>query len=364
MPAAGRLESLTALRWFAAFVVFGKHAFSGGRLSHLVNQGVVGVSFFFILSGFVLTWSYRDGDRTGAFYQRRFARIYPAFLVSVAIGAIVNHGTVTPLHLLLVVTMLQDWSHNSAVYFSVSVVCWSLGCEAFFYLLFPFVIRPLRRLTPHRRRLLLVLVLAASLAVQLGIHSPSQNHGTGFWLMYIFPPVRFLEFVAGMILALEVRDGTRLRISLRSAVAIAVAAYLAAGFVPIYAMWLAVTLLPFTLLIFTAATADVDGARSWLRTPILIKLGEISYCFYLLHQLILIASGRLANWAGVPYSATKFAIPDLIVSVIAAYLLYRFVERPFERRLRPGRPRSPGSQPIRAAGEDPPTVAEIPAGVA
>src|SRR4051794_29113441 len=81
-----RLDSLTGLRAVAAFAVFLTHAqglFDGGPagpfLRRISAQGPTGVSFFFVLSGFVLTWSSRPGDRPGAFYRRRFARIAPAY---------------------------------------------------------------------------------------------------------------------------------------------------------------------------------------------------------------------------------------------------------------------------------------------
>ena len=72
-PSAGeRLPSLTGLRAIAALMVFGFHVWALGIfaspgvnkvLAHSVSEGVIGVTFFFILSGFVLTWTARDNDR-------------------------------------------------------------------------------------------------------------------------------------------------------------------------------------------------------------------------------------------------------------------------------------------------------------
>ena len=83
------LHTLTALRWPAAFAVFAFHVapfFLGTSLQtpivYLTSAGPAGVSFFFVLSGFVLTWSRRTGDRRRDFYRRRFARIYPLHLVT------------------------------------------------------------------------------------------------------------------------------------------------------------------------------------------------------------------------------------------------------------------------------------------
>ena len=76
-----RRDSLTSLWFFAAaFVVIGHwgnvvHPLS--RLHQLLERSNLGVSFFFVLSGSVLTWSHRPSDTARGFYWRRFARIWP-----------------------------------------------------------------------------------------------------------------------------------------------------------------------------------------------------------------------------------------------------------------------------------------------
>ena len=74
-----RLDSLTGLRFAAALAVFAHHITmllpeTGFRhIESTLRVGPTGVSFFFVLSGFVLLWSRRDGDTSGAFLQRRIA---------------------------------------------------------------------------------------------------------------------------------------------------------------------------------------------------------------------------------------------------------------------------------------------------
>ena len=89
------LPRLTALRAFAAVFVFSYHmqlfgvAFNG----HLpFDIGYSGVSFFFILSGFVLAWSTTPGLSPWTFYRRRLARIYPIYLVMLAVAEDVPTG--------------------------------------------------------------------------------------------------------------------------------------------------------------------------------------------------------------------------------------------------------------------------------
>ena len=94
---SARLPSLTGLRWLAAFMVWGFHlkfviSSSNESLTvffQAVSNGGMGVSFFFVLSGFVLVWSYRPGDTSRAFLQRRFAKIYPNFAFALICSLIV-----------------------------------------------------------------------------------------------------------------------------------------------------------------------------------------------------------------------------------------------------------------------------------
>src|SRR5262245_14988195 len=85
---AQRVESLTGLRWLAAFGVFLSHVnvflplpFTKG----LFGLGVSGVTFFFVLSGFVLTWTMTRDDTAGYFFGRRFARIWPMLFLAIAL---------------------------------------------------------------------------------------------------------------------------------------------------------------------------------------------------------------------------------------------------------------------------------------
>src|SRR3954453_14069074 len=89
------LPSLTALRIVAASLVFLSHGlilpiFANpgaanvyGLVAH--NMGAIGVLFFFVLSGFVLTWSAKDSDTPGKFWRRRFFKIYPNHFVAYVI---------------------------------------------------------------------------------------------------------------------------------------------------------------------------------------------------------------------------------------------------------------------------------------
>src|SRR5260370_41928881 len=89
-----RLPALTSVRFFAALHVFVFHMYamkitSGiGWTGQISSIGYVGVSLFFLLSGFILVYTYPGRDvRAGEFWRARFARIYPAYLFSLLVTA-------------------------------------------------------------------------------------------------------------------------------------------------------------------------------------------------------------------------------------------------------------------------------------
>ena len=334
-----RLLSLTSLRAFAALAVFTRHAsetfFQIGDHSSLTRQGATGVSFFFILSGFVLAWSYRPGDGAGRSYRRRFARIYPTYLLmlvvtQVAVGA--RHGfPLVPF--LLNGTLVQSWVPSAKVFFTSDMGAWSLGCEAFFYLLFPLLLPLVAKAAPRRRWQILAVVAAADVIVALATHSPNQSSGLGLWLVYIFPVTRLGEFVIGLILATAVGEGLRSPLTLNQALLVALAAYALAGLIPVYLMWEVFTLVPFSLLVFSAASWEKRGRTTWLAKGWLVRLGEWSYAFYLVHISVLAVIHYLVPHRGGPEGLALTGLSALL-AVAAAFCLFNLVERPLERRLR------------------------------
>ena len=352
-----RLPSLTSLRWFAASVVFLSHAsrlFDGTSLAPLfariAPQGVTGVSFFFILSGFVLTWSHRPGDTPRRFYRRRFARVVPAYVAMCLVALIVPPLTYNPIESLhdlatrvFPLTLLQSWIPSRPWYFGGNSVSWSLSDEVFFYALFPFLVRPLLGLAARSRIALIAGLIAVGELVPLLVHD--------YWFAAINPVFRLTEFVIGVCLASLLIDGVRLRVPVWAAGAAALGAYVAAGWAPNRIVVAAITLVPFALLILATAEADAAGrAQRVLHAPWLVRLGQWSFSFYLAHALVVSAFVRAAD------GRIDGAAPRLVVlaatyaaATAAAYALFRLVEHPFERRIRHGGTAVPPAEVASAA---------------
>ena len=117
--------------------------------SHIIGKsfdygGECGVSFFFMLSGFVLSLAYGDGVRVGQFSTRRFflrqlSKFYPLHLLMLVVFVVLDArlGIIYDWqHLLPSVLLLQSWIPDEAYYFVANGSSWFLCDVLFFYLLF------------------------------------------------------------------------------------------------------------------------------------------------------------------------------------------------------------------------------------
>ncbi|WP_051856746.1 acyltransferase family protein [Streptomyces sp. NRRL B-1347] len=352
-----RLPSLTGMRFAAAAAVFAFHASFAGffadpgtqhRLADVLSKaGWVGVSFFFVLSGFVLTWSARPADSARRFWRRRLAKIYPshlvtalaAFVLLATTGAALQPGAVSAN-----VLLVQSFFPQPDMYVSGNPVSWSLSCELLFYLAFPLLWRALRAL-PARGLWPLAAALAAAVtalpaAVALLPDTPAlalPDGTTGqwqYWLLYVFPPVRAAEFALGMVMARIVREGHWRGPRPLPAAALLGAGYVLATQLPYLAGLVAATLVPVALLIGALAHADATGRPTVLAAPALVRLGELSFALYLVHRLVLIHGHRaLDERAFTTPVALLVTAAALAVSLAVAALLHHAVEKPAMRFL-------------------------------
>ena len=342
------LPSLTGLRFVAALMVFGFHSSGYGVTTtgwwHLPQFGFLGVAFFFVLSGVVLTWSSRPGQRAKQFWRRRFARVYPAHAVTalIAIGA---YLWFMPPHKplwagVLALLLLQAWPPAPTVNTAANGVSWSLSCEAFFYALFPWFTPMLARLSTVKRRAVVGGILASVAAIAVvGSFAWDGRYDVP---LYENPLVRVGEFALGVQLGLALRDGWVPRVRRRtawSAAAVAATAALALGWIrgwPVpRGMADVLAIGPLALVLLAYAGRDLRGRESWMGRRAMVYLGQLSFAFYLVHQLVMdtvlkrVAPLTDGSIAGAMWrTALVFGL-----SVVAAAALHHFIELPGQRLL-------------------------------
>ncbi|MET7771978.1 acyltransferase [Nocardia sp. NPDC005366] len=389
-PGAGTrpaLPSLTGSRWWAALLVFILHAliflpvypFQKSKLFRHIHQvvpmhlGAVGVTFFFVLSGFIIYWSFRPGDTAARFYRRRLLKIYPTHLVAAVAFVLVAN---VPLHRLVVwlpnALLVHTWVPKWTMVGGMNVPSWSLGAEMFFYLSFPVALPLVRRIRGDRVLWvmigLVVFVLALHTAYYLcfpgpkgienvfaprlvpGEVSPScELHSCpiwfaqddipvalSYWLSYTFPLSRLPEFFVGVLAARLVLEGRWTSTRLQWPLTTLAAAYAMTWVVPVNFKMSALVLAPMTALVATLAARDIAGIRGLgLNTaPSVVYLGNISFAFYLVQFPVMVLITRLfigGRQFGI-LGWVFFAALSLILSLLAAAAVYRWVDEPIMRR--------------------------------
>ena len=293
---------LTPLRFIAAALVVLQHYAPAVPMlpPALTGLGMPAVSFFFVLSGFILTWCYRDDGRDNAmkvddraFFVARFARIAPIYWLSLLVAAPLYLNSYWSTHeidartfatgAVLVPLMMQAWVTPAALLWNAPA--WSLSVECFFYAVFPATIRIARRIGPIA---LLIASVAMMYALKLAfarrghfLHLP-MSADTKMKFMAYFPLFRLPQFTTGIAIALLFERRQKPRPGRHAAIALAAAALLlSTGKTGVLSHYLASTA-AFAALIYGVAGLQGTAAKV-LNARVPVLLGEASYATYLLH---------------------------------------------------------------------------------
>lgn len=216
-----KLDALTSLRFFAAaMIVIGHAHFIFGSLG-IANAAPLeqGVSFFFVLSGFILAYNYPTLEGAGAikkFWLARFARVWPlhALMLFLWIALIFEFdrqkyfpGFDGFARLTANILLLQAWIPLPNWAINFNGVAWSLSVEFFFYALFPLLIRYWSNCWHWMLFVQIGLVMALiGVCSQLGLQTTITQESVGvLGLLYTNPAVRLLEFSAGIATAFLVK---------------------------------------------------------------------------------------------------------------------------------------------------------------
>jgi peptidoglycan/LPS O-acetylase OafA/YrhL len=211
----GRLDALTSFRFFAAAMIVVHHVKWYFTFLDPLSKTVqldLGVSFFFVLSGFVLFYNYPHLDTLKSrrrFLLMRVARIWPLhlFLVSVIV-MFLDVGWSYPMRPGLfdysaVFILLQSWVPFPKTFFAVNGVSWSISVEMFFYAMFPLLIADFARTWWWKLAVIAgciagILTLATAFHLAPLVMGPDENKLSVDALAFIFPPSRLLEFYLGI----------------------------------------------------------------------------------------------------------------------------------------------------------------------
>jgi peptidoglycan/LPS O-acetylase OafA/YrhL len=314
--------------------------------SAVIGDGYIAVDLFFVLSGFVLAERYAETSLSPwserrTFWRRRLSRVYPLYVVSLAIGfyaewprSAADLGAAGGLTRLFgQLALLNAFSHHWM--FRLNWPAWSLSVEAFFYAVFPWLHAGLLRVS--RRAMLWVLLVSCLLPLlaplAYTILDPDhlgrwlEPYDQVLWSFYLkFSPLpRLPMFVAGMAAAHW--GGALPRFLAPLSLAILVLA-LSLGVVPFVFLQGGALLPLFVILILALASPGAKNSRGqrFLSSPPAVLLGHASYATYILHVPLYEAVARFG-------ASTIVTQAYLLVLVPVSILAWRFVEDPLRKLL-------------------------------
>lgn len=339
------LETLTVLRGPAALWVFFYHIVHDTQWissNFLADIGFVGVSLFFILSGFVLYWSFNPQQEHKYFYIKRIARVYPLhiFYLLVALPlpfvAYPKETKTFITNLFLLHAWIPDWKYI----FSMNAVSWSLSCEMFFYLIAPFVFKMLSG--KNRRSKTGVLCLWVVMSGTLGVGlSHISNHADV--IAYSNPLVRSGEFLLGVLSALLVSNlGAARKHNLRYFIPtvillIAALCFGVSRFDMTQTEKSLIFAVPFAVLITLCAKNDIDRYSSNRHDnnklkKVLVYFGNASFAFYLVHELVIINIAQMhSTVASNNIIGMIYVVGVFVISVLFAVLTHQYIEIPAQK---------------------------------
>jgi peptidoglycan/LPS O-acetylase OafA/YrhL len=357
------LKTLTTLRFLAALHVVLFHMRVVGILpggpwwyQNFAGVGYIGVNLFFVLSGFILVYNYASSTPSPwRFWQARFARIYPAYALSLVVSApffffAVRHLDIPFLawskqHLatacILTVSLLQSWFPQAAL--TWNAVCWSLSVEAFFYIAFPLLLVWSREFTPRALFCGIAGWSLVSLSISLlyllvhpdGIDKINSGETTLLWknILSFNPLLRLPEFLVGMFagrLFGLARNDRRLATPLVVlGTAVVAGLVLVADRIPSPLISAGILSPAFASIIYGLAMRPPWSAI--LEKRALVLLGDASYSLYLLHSSVISTVFDRTPSLDRGLRATV----AFLAAVAASLLAYFLVEEPSRKLLRP-----------------------------
>lgn len=343
-----RIEQLTFTRFIAVFAVvifhFGTKIFPFNQpaVSAIFTSAYLGVSYLYILSGFVMIIAYQKKTATGislkSFFKNRFARVYPLYLLALIITLsyyIIDNRIYSVTDLILNLLAIQAWFPGYAL--SLNTPGWSVSTEIFFYLLFPFLFNFIYRKAALKKLFIAILTLwlITQIVLNWGFHSafykgfPSASHD----LLFYFPLMHLNEFLIGNITGLffvsrmgQSKQKNDWLILLLFALSVT-----GVNFITGLSFHNGLFAILFAPMIYLLSLNDGWINRPFIKKP-LILLGEISYAVFILQKPLFLYGRKYLPKIGISDPTTMFYCITVML-VICAALSYLVIENPLRRKI-------------------------------
>lgn len=337
-----RLEQLTFTRFLAAISIVVFHygmnvfPFSHDAIDFLFRNANIGVSYFFILSGFVMIIAYNNKDKIEFwdYMKRRFARIYPVFFLAIIVllvYVIISGGPIGYKGLILNITMVQSWIPGYALSFNEPG--WSISVEMFFYLSFPFLFNHFYNQYNYKKLIVPILIffIGSQIALHFMIHSSFFNEflSHSHDLTFYFPLMHLSEFLIGNLAGMFFLRGVKARnydlpiIILIVFVSVLIKMNIGINY---HNGMLAFVFIPMIILI----SANNGFLTKMSNRKTFVFLGEISFGIYILQKPVYTWVNGIMKYLNIDNSIVIF-YTALLVLIIFSAISYKFFETPLRK---------------------------------
>jgi len=331
------LNQLTSTRFFAAMAVVlyhyggSLHPFNNHNALVLLRYSSSAVSYFFILSGFVMIIAY--GNRPGKidkikYYVNRIARIYPVYflaLIWATLTSILTKQGVDPTTFTLSLFVIQAWFPDYVL--TLNIPGWSLSVEFVFYFLFPFLLILYKKIKLQK---ISAVVLSIWIVSQLIFNYFLNYHPEKIENNFLFfsPIMHLNQFLIGNLIGLVYLKVERRNLDIVVALmmiclpVIILTANKYAPNISFHDGLLAIFFAPFILLM-----ALNNGKISHvLSKKVFVVLGEISYSIYILQRPIHSSVAFVSRFLEIDNISMEYVF--IVILIIASFISYYFVEIP------------------------------------
>lgn len=334
-----RIEQLTFTRFLAAIAILLFHfaksevfPFDLTVINTFVQNGSSGVSYFFILSGFVMCVAYSDTKKINVkkYYLNRFARIYPLYFLATFLFIlewILVKKNINTIDVLISFLMIQSWIPGKEMI--LNSPAWSLGVELFFYLLFPYFFNSfLKKYNSIVITAVIIGFFIISQSLFLLVDNPNQNK------LILYNPIMhlssfFIGCLAGTYVAknrLIIRNYDMTIVILTTVMLVFIYSN---NSLFIHNGLLGIFIAP--ILIFLSL--NNGKITSVFNSRKLVLLGEISFGFYILQFPIFIAFRNiLIHFLNINNSLVFYLCTSILL--IASYLSYIYYEKPINKKIK------------------------------
>ena len=376
----GLVKAHTGMRGLLAFYIMLFHAlfFSAGWNLH----GSALMPVFFLLAGYSLAIVYgkqRPRFDVKHYYRNRFARIAPVYYVAMLIAlplAVFGRGWVSPSDIGWVFATnmfaVQMWASLPPLSFAGPA--WTISTLAFFYLVFPWLLRWHQNQTDRslNRWITILAVMQAVVFFALSFAIDPVDSSWAFWASHAWPisrlPVFDMGLVAGLLMLRQGRPDrdTAVRVMGVSTdqknrwtqrvdwyagtfvvFVIGLSALQVVGDIDLLGFWWMQGVFPYVILVVIVGLSmtsreENSYTQRLLNWPACLFLGRSSLALYLVHEPLI----QYIAWIARPAQAWSFNMPMpvwgiavvLPVSIVLATLLERTIETPVRNFIR-ARPR-------------------------